>query len=219
MKRLFLMAMLIAISSIAMDKPTTPDESENQNTSSAPSYRFRGGRFGDITPELVGWDPIRAELDAEYRLKQLEQVSDKNDENRTSHDPTTIELIEKEQYGPELARKLDAIMLADGYTYFKRGLYQRHNGVFQHSLPRHLCEPGVDRKQAEAMNEHWNRKYYTTPLETSLNTREWLRVSTHNSQIDTGPILVIENDGIHLFKMVDGKLVDQGLKIPTSENK
>lgn len=68
--------------------------------------------------------------------------------------PTIKELVEKKQYGPELAQKLDIQYLWDGYKYDKQGVYRRDGGgVFIHSISRHLCEEGVSEEEAEKKHE------------------------------------------------------------------
>lgn len=76
----------------------------------------------------------------------------------------TIELIKRKQFGPELARKLDIEWLWDGYKYDKNGIYRREGGgVFQHSVVRHLCEPGVTEAEAEKKHQEMEPPSYRSP--------------------------------------------------------
>ena len=122
------------------------------NASESPPYKFNGGRFGDnISTEYQSDDENVEEIKQDrWRIKPvplapffmtyLEDVSH----------PSTEELIKNKQYGPALAKKLDIQYLWDGYKYDAKGVYRRDGGgVFIHSVPRHLCEKGVSREDAE----------------------------------------------------------------------
>lgn len=61
-----------------------------------------------------------------------------------------IKLIEQKNYGPELADLLDLSFGLSEYTYTGQGIYAHARGPNIHSYPRHLCEPGVTEKKAEA---------------------------------------------------------------------
>lgn len=71
------------------------------------------------------------------------------------------------------------------------------------------------RSHAARILAGWESMIYADPLEATQrseqNVKQVEQVSEQNREIEIGPICLNRKDGLHNFKLINGKLVDQGL--------